>query len=425
MLLITFVAYQLLQIVVLPFFLIFILLRKFRKKPVFGKFSERIGLVPKTGNRNVIWIHAVSVGEVLSIQNFIKDIKTKNPETICYLTVGTIGGKKIAQEKLEADFVSFIPYDFLFSTMIAYKRINPSKIIIVEAETWPNLITLAHFKKIPLYLINARISPRSKNRYFKMKKIIAPLFNTFEKIYTQSEDDRKNFINLGVKENKLENLGNIKAYNVIRKVTEKEAQEIDSEEKSKQTLLVGSVHPGEIDIYLKMFCDLKKTFKDLKIIIAPRHFHWKEELIKKVKNTGFDFTVWDNENKPKDTWEILLVCKLGELFKLYKEASIFYLGGTFVPIGGHNLLEPAVWSNPILIGPHYQNNIDIVNKLSKNNGVVIAKNEQALTEKTKSLIVNNQARVNLGKNARKWLLTEGSIVESKLNKFSQVFSQPK
>lgn len=143
-----FILYQIIQILLFPFFIIFIIFRKIKKKPIFGSFKERFGFVPKSlKNKNIYWIHAVSVGETLSIQNIINKIKKEIPNSFCYLTVGTIQGKKIAKQKNIADIVSFIPYDFLLTMYLGLKRIKPYKIIIVEAETWPNFLFLAKIKK--------------------------------------------------------------------------------------------------------------------------------------------------------------------------------------------------------------------------------------------------------------------------------------
>lgn len=400
----------------LPFITGYLIFRKIKKKPVFGNFFERVGLVPHecvphkcvphVKNKTVVWLHAVSVGEVLSIQTIIEKIKKNSPETVCYLTVGTITGKKIAQEKLNADIVSFLPFDFLLFMLLAYRRINPKKIIIVEAEIWPNLLMLAYFKKIPIYLINARMSPRSKPRYHRFKFFLLPLFNIFKKIYTQSEYDKKEFENFGIKKEKLEVLGNIKIYNVLEKHKKFNKKNL-FEKNTEKLLLAGSIHPGEEEIYLNLYKKLKTKFDNLKIILAPRHFHWKNELVKKVTETGHKFFIWDENNKitPENytNSDIVLVCTLGELFGLYKHADIFYLGGTFVPKGGHNLLEPAVWSTPTIIGPHYFNNKVIVQDLIAHGGLSLALNTLELEEKTCELLENDPTRILVGKNARLWL----------------------
>ncbi len=447
-----FIVYQILQIILLPFFLIYLLVRKLKGKSVFGNFWERKGFVPKvsktlSSQNKVVWIHAVSVGEILSIQNLIDQIKTKDKNAICYVTTGTPTGKKMAQKNLNADFISFLPFDFLFCMFLAFKRIKPTSIIIIEAEIWPNFLLLSKWFKIPTFLLNARISTRSKNKYHKLKFIFKPLFNIFNLIFTQSEDDKINFKSLGIKAGKLKVLGNIKTLNVLVKKEEsiKKNPEEYSFRPEHPTLLVGSVHPGELDVYLNLYKNLKTKFPDLKLILAPRHFHWKQELINKIESLNLKnktertqkikYFMWD-ENIPAtpfalrrseatsrrviaktvfDQNDILLVCKLGELFKLYQLCDIFYLGGTFVPVGGHNLLEPAVWAKPSMIGPHYQNCKDIADQLEKHNALFKTSSEDELLQKTILLLENKTLCNQTGKNAFDWLKNESINVQNNLD----------
>lgn len=422
-----FVLYQLIQILLFPFLIIFILLRKLKRKPIFGSFSERFGVVPKSPkNKKIIWVHAVSVGEVLSVQSTIAKIKKEIPNVFCYLTVGTLTGKEIAKKKQIADIVSFIPYDFLPTMLISFKRIKPNEIIIVEAETWPNLLILAKFKKIPTYIINARISKRSKPKYQKLKFIFKTLFNLCEKIYTQSKKDTVEFEKLGVTKERLITLGNIKTPNVIEKHLLQEKHKNKMLFKNinfkHPTLLIGSIHPGELDIYINLFKKLKEQLKDLKLILAPRHFHWKKELLEKLSKSNISSVSWEDNSEnitiieKLKNLDALVILKLGELFNLYPLCNIFFLGGTFVPVGGHNLVEPAVWNKVSIIGPYYFNCKVIADDLEKNNGLIKVKNENELFIQTKNLL-ENKKYIDMGKNARQWLESEVKEINKKLDKF--------
>jgi len=416
-----FIAYQLLQLCALPFFIAYIVIRKIKKREAFGFFKERMGFVPPLSsqqkNRKVIWLHAVSVGEVLSLEKIIDAIKEEHPTALCYLTVGTSTGKKVAQERLNADIVSFLPYDFLLCMLSAYHRIQPSSLLIVEAEIWPNLLILAHFKKIPITLLNARISARSKNRYTTFKRVLLPLFSLFKKIYTQSRQDMQAFKEWGIKQDKLTPMGNIKAYNVLKKKQ-------GYQSKSNQTntiLLVGSLHSGELALYLQLYATLKKETPSLKLILAPRHFHWKKELVAEVALTGYSYQQW--KGKLDLSADILLVCTLGELFSLYQHATLYFLGGTFVPIGGHNLLEPAAWSTPTIVGPHYENCRVIAKELLARNALFMVRDEKELIEQTRLLLNNPELCRRTGELANAWLKKEAAQIEQPLKTLiSQLFS---
>jgi 3-deoxy-D-manno-octulosonic-acid transferase len=413
----SFIFYQITHIFLAPFALIYIAIRKIKRKPVFGNFLERLGFITKADpSKETIWFHAVSVGEVLSIQTIVEKIKKEKPNTTCYLTVGTLTGKKIAKEKLTIDHVSFLPYDFLLPMFMAYKRIKPKKIVVVEAEIWPNLLMIANLKKIPIYLINARMNDKSKNRYNRFKFLLIPIFNLFEKIYTQSNYDKKEFEKFGIKEEKLSVLGNIKASNVLEKQKKFLASKAIKPKPKNINFLVGSLHPGELDVHLNLFKKIKKKYPDLRLTLAPRHFHWRDELIKKVHETGHSFSVWDQENKPDYDKDILLVCKLGELFLLYQQATIFFLGGTFVPIGGHNLLEPAVWGIPTIVGPYFQNCKVVADELIEHNAL-FAVNETELIKIIEKLLEDRDQLNNMGMNIGLWLKKEAGRVEKEIERF--------
>ena len=259
-LIIIFFIYNLLQIIVLPFFILYLIYRWLANKNIFGSLSERLGFVRKSPkNKKILWFHAVSVGEVLSIQEMIKKIKSDKPDTFIYLTVGTLAGKQIATKNISADIISFIPYDFLPCILLAIHRIKPDNLFIIEAEIWPNMLILSSWLKIKKYLINARVSMRSYGRYKVFKFIFAPLFNSFNAIYAQSNQDKERFITLNVDSKKITVLGDIKIFNVYQKWVS--IKDKNCEEKSNQIcntsnskiLLAGSIQPGELDIYIILF----------------------------------------------------------------------------------------------------------------------------------------------------------------------------
>lgn len=415
-----FVFYQSIQLLLLPFLIPFLFVRKMKGKSIFGSFKERFGFIPMPPkSKKIIWIHAVSVGEVLSIQNLINKIKQNNPNSFCYLTTGTIQGKNIAKANSIADQISFLPFDFLITMLLGFARINPSYIIVAEAEIWPNFLLLAKLKKIPIYLINARISKRAEKKYYRFRFLLLILFNCFNHIFTQSEKDTKSFESFGIAKEKLNTLGNIKLLNVLEKQENAPGLNLKL---NFPILLIGSLHPGELDIYLNLFKFLKTKFNTLKMIIAPRHFHWQETLIQKIENQNLRYMLWDKEKQNINivnelkTHDILLLCKLGELFNLYQLCDIFFLGGTFVPIGGHNLLEPAVWKKLSIVGPYHFNCQDTADCLEKENGLIKVKNQKELFSFVEDLLKNKSYKI-MGENAYNWLIKESSTIEEKMNNF--------
>jgi 3-deoxy-D-manno-octulosonic-acid transferase len=425
-----FIAYQLIQIIAFPLIIIIIGILQV-KRGIIGNLTQRVGWVPRsTPGRRTIWLHAVSVGEVLSLQEFIITLKSRNPIADCYVTVGTRAGMRIAQTQLtHIDHLSYMPYDFLASLWCAYARIKPAALIIVESELWPNLVSIGHYKKVPLILLNARISQRSRKRQALVRHFFNQLYNYFDLILAQSEQDKKNFDALGITA-PVSVLGNLKAYNVVGKM-----ESMFTARRSRNpTLLVGSLHPGEADIYLTLFTTLHLTHNNLRLILAPRHFGWQEELIAKVQQTGLRFFVWTEGMIPAlahhemrgqklgeifENYDIILVCTLGELFSLYQYADVFFLGGTFIPVGGHNLLEPAVWGVPTLVGPHYHNCTDIVERLRKVDGIAQVNTPEELESTTRMMLEHHTRRHAIGSRSQTWLHDEARAVQQVVEKLVQ------
>lgn len=422
-----FFVYNAGHIILFPFLLGCVLWYFYSRKN-FASLPARFGFIPKSPSyRPITWIHAVSVGEILSIEYVIKHIKQKNPDTFCYITTGTITGKVMAEKFLSADCISYLPFDFLPSMLLAFSRIKPNKIIIIEAEIWPNLIMLARWKKIPLYLMNARISDRSYKRYRLLQFFFTPLFNSFTSIHTQSALDTDRFISLGVIARQITLLGNIKTLNVLKKKEETPTPIYLRDTLSLPgsttgpILLVGSIHPGELDIYLEVYTKLKKNYKGLKLILAPRHFTWKQELVQKVTQSGYTHFLWEKSltqpfNTLVATHDIILVCVLGELFNLYSMCDIFFLGGTFVPVGGHNLLEPAVWAKSCIIGPYNHNCIDIAQQLQKHHGLIIVQNKEQLFCTAQAWLQNPNTNKQVGQANYQWLVQQAHTIETQIKK---------
>ncbi len=430
-LLLIFIFYQLIQLISLPFVGLYILLRKIKKKPVFGSFRQRMGFVPKSdASKKVFWLHAVSVGEVLSMQRLIDELKKQHENAFCYVTTGTLAGKKMAHQQLNADQVSFMPYDFLLPMFSAFGRIKPAAIIAIEAEIWPNFLILATWKKIPMYLLNARINKRSEKWLQHLSFIFAPLYQTFTHIYTQSEQDVVTIQNMfSIDAAMISFLGNIKAFNVELKKQEAEKflEATLCKEGMRATLLVGSVHPGELEVYLEVYQSLKPKYRDLKMIIAPRHFNWKEDLMHKIEQIDASYVMWDQEriieSIPQfvDTvlaqHDILLVCTIGKLFNLYPLADIFCLGGTFVPVGGHNLLEPAVWGRPSIVGPYHANCQDHADQLQHAGALAKVDNLKDLQNHLEMLLEDHAVRKTMGDNASAWLEDQAREVHGRIKHF--------
>lgn len=417
-----FLIYQLATILVLPLVPFYLLYRKLKGKVVFGSLAERMGFVPKIRKkpRPRIWLHGASVGEALCLGGLINEIKKQNSFATCYVTTVTTSGQQVARQSLGAEEYSLLPYDFASTLSRAFVRIKPTALVIVENDFWPNLLMYAYLTRVPVYLLSARLHEKSFARYKRMAWFLRPLLSRAQQVLVQTQDDATRFAQLGVPQEKIVVLGDLKALSVLGK-----QERMQTPVRAKNpTLLVGSLHPGEADVYLQLFAKLKAQTPELRMILAPRHFHWQQELETKIKNLGFSYALWDNGHEITDvsgaieTHDILLVCTLGKLFSLYGHADIFYLGGTFVPIGGHNLLEPAVWGVPAVVGPHHQNCARVAQELVDVGGALIAHDEKELDTISQFLLSDNIKQTQRGQAAQNWVKSEAKQVRTLIEKLA-------
>ena len=423
-----FCAYQAIQITLAPLIIIYIIYRQRRSKLSWLSLAQRLGFTTtiKYADRHkkIIWIHAVSVGETNSIQAFIAQLKREKPDHIIYVTAGTTTAHTIGQKILQADYFGIMPYDFLPCMLLAFWRIRPSSLTTVEAEWWPNLFLIARFLQIPIYGLNTRLSVRSLATYQRFAFIVKPLFQCFSHIFVQTADDKKNFESFGVMSSDITVLGNLKAYNVQ---VNQESYAKPADTNQPLTLLVGSLHPGELSYYLTMYQNLKRDFPALRLIIAPRHFSWQQELEQKLTALPYKSLIITPATPEKcnslieqHDAEIIAVCRLGELFSIIPYADIYYLGGTFVPVGGHSLLEPAVWGVPTIIGPHYFMTTELADQLESAGGLFKTSDGRTLEQTTRTLLNNQPKRHAAGKTSGSWLQTEATKVAEHLETLSQL-----
>lgn len=430
---VSFIFYAFFQLLFLPIVIPYTFIKNIQASDTTTIVAEQTGFIPASDtSKNVIWIHGLSAGEISSTQELVSEIKRNVANAACYITSGTEEGKKTAQQQLNPDYTSLIPHDDPVAMALAFSRINPKAIIVLEHEVKPTMVMLARLKSIPVYLLNAQYTSNTVKSLESYGFLYRSVFNSFHTIFVQSENDKAAFQKAGIVTDTMHAIGNIKAYNVLPK-KEALAPKIDGflshykKQKNKPTImLVGSVHKGEVDHYLKLFAELKPKNPQLKMILAPRYFDWKNELKQKLEKTGYETTVFDDAtscpNEPEQLLEfitkklllqndIVAICLLGKLFAMYPLADLFFLGGTFLPpVGGHNLLEPAAWSNPTILGPCYQNTKDIADELKAHDAVIQVQNEQELIEQARILLKDEPKRIAMGARAGQWLAQEADRV---------------
>ncbi|MFH0826382.1 MAG: 3-deoxy-D-manno-octulosonic acid transferase [Candidatus Omnitrophota bacterium] len=376
-----FIVYDLIFLLVGIFFLpVYFFRRKFH-----SGFLARLGFLPKESRFDrPIWIHAVSVGEVNAISALLQELRKANPGKQIVISTVTATGNRMAQAIAQGkDFVTYLPLDLGFAVKSAIDRINPSLFIIVETEIWPNLLTYLHRKRIPVITVNGRISDRSFKGYLSLKFLLKPILAKVALFCMQSELDAKRLKRLGVSQEKIQVTGNMKfdAKIELEKKEKKDTQaELGLGPKDK-LLVAGSTHRGEEEIVLAAYRQLLREFPHLKLLIAPRHIERSQDIEKIVSRFGFHGIFVSS--RPRECHScavtpVFILDKLGELISFYSIADIVFVGGSLIKKGGHNILEPAFLSKPILFGPHMFNFRDIEDLFLADQAALMVQDEEEL-----------------------------------------------
>ena len=342
-------AWTLIVLLGLPVFSVIKNRRFFQR--VFLKFPAR---APRGRS---IWVHALSVGEVTSAIPLIKVLKFQFPQKDIVFTVTTRQGMEIARREIggEAGFILQMPVDFWWSINKLIQYINPDLFILVETDIWPGLITLLKKKDIKTVLINGRISPRTLRSYKKFRFFIRRLFDAFELCMMQTDLDRKRLQSIGVAPEKVQTTGNIKFDMDRRPMNDKEHQGLLKAlhiESRDAVWVAGSTHEGEEKIILEVYKKLRPICSPLRLIIAPRNIDRADDVKSLCLGMGFKALLKTDLNRDGMLYDVLVLNTIGELGRIYGIGKVSFVGGSLVPQGGHNLLEPAGFGHPVLFGPH-------------------------------------------------------------------------
>jgi len=416
--------YNLLLILLLPILFIRLLFKQIKSKDYQkfsqqGRWKERLGYTPDFSfDRSPIWIHSVSVGEFIAILPLISLLQKSHPDIPIIITTTTMTGSDQVLNTL-GDKVKhvYIPWDLANTMARFYNNIKPRVALIMETEIWPNLLFEAKKANIPVFLINARMSEKSTNSYQRIAGLTTKMLNSFTHICVQNEMDKQRFVSLGANQKKLNITGNIKFDLTINTVLLEEAKQIkqqlcwQAEERKNKSqlqpciLLASSTHPGEDELMLDLYQQLKQTYPQLKLILVPRHperfkqvktiaQQYSEHIVSRssLNNNGYSI-----ENKHFD---ILIGDSLGEMTLYYSMADIVIMGGTFVSHGGHNILEPAALSKPIFYGESMYNFASINNDFLTQNASIQVKQMDELEAKLIYYLENVQLLEQLGDRAK-------------------------
>ena len=333
---------------------------KFRFKEKFCFFSK------KRGNGKLIWFHGSSVGEILSVIPLIEKLEKKKKIDKILITSSTLSSSKVLSNfKLKKTIHQFFPID---SNLLTKKFLNywkPSAAIFIDSEIWPNILLNVKKKKIPLILLNARITKKSYNRWKIISYTAKKLFQNFDICFSQNQETRKYLKSLGAK--KIKFLGNLKFSESKSQKNYNFHNKLKKIFKYKRIWCAASTHNSEEKICDLAHKKLKSKYKNLLTIIIPRHIQRSNNIINEIKDLDLNVQIRSADNKISKNTDIYLVDSYGETKSFYKICKTVFLGGSLINHGGQNPLEPARFGCKILHGPYVQNFTEVYNFLEKNN----------------------------------------------------------
>lgn len=423
-----FFAYNILSIFLLFPVILYHLYRSVKRgRP--PAFRERFGFLSPTElaittGKPVIWLHAVSVGESIAARPLLKALRYSYPKHIIVISNTTETGRAISSTFPEKDICIYFPFDFLPAVCNTLKTIKPSLIIIMETEIWPNFTREANLRGIPIILANGRISDRSYSRYLKFRWFFSHALKYFSTLCMQTEIDKKRIIAIGAPNQRTVTLGNLK-YDIpvsIPDNTEKQRLRNNFSIPAEMIVITaGSTHAGEEKIILKIYQELATSFDNIFLVLVPRHPERCPEVVDIIKglNLIFESRTALSLDKKFKSGEVLLVDSIGEMMAMYKLSDIAFVGGSLVPTGGHNLLEPASVGVPTVFGSFMTNFREITELVLQYGAGIQVETVDELQSSMNTLIINIELRRVLGQNGLKMIRDKGGATKRHLEVISR------
>lgn len=394
--------YTLIFALALPWIFLRLIIRSLKLPAYRKRLLERLGIYtnffPAT---NGIWIHAVSVGEVVAALPLIKALQQRsNPLPITVTTTTPTGSQRVLQSLDSTVFHVYLPYDIPWALKGLIKKLQPSCLIIMETELWPNLLHECSRQQIPVIIANGRISDRSFKGYLRFKWFIANILRQVTLVAAQSATDAARFVQLGLEPQKVQVAGNLKFEVQPNSIQQKQGITLKNSIAKRKIWVAASTHANEEEMVLQAYKKIKQQIPELLLILVPRHPDRFNTVANLLQQHNYNFVRHSSSNAIVDATEIILGDTMGELQMFYAAADIAFVGGSLVPVGGHNLLEPAMFGVPSITGPNTENFKDITKLLFDAGAIRIVPNVTELAPQIFRLLQQPELLKEMGQKAR-------------------------
>ncbi len=382
--------------------------------------SERLGMVPariRNSRQRSIWVHAVSVGEVLAVTDLVRRMRTEFPEHRLVVSTTTDTGQRLAADRFGAENVFYFPFDFASSARRYISALRPDLVVIAETEFWPNFLRAVRESGAHVAIVNARISDRSLPGYRRWRKLLVGVLRSVDLFLAQTPEDARRLAEIGAAADRVLVSGNLK-FDVAPPPAPPIVSQLRSvlaEFRAGPVLVCGSTVEGEEPLLLSAFEKLLSGHPAAVMLLAPRHPERFDEVERLLQQSRIKFWRRSQWNNGPVNGSVLLIDSIGELSSLYSLADLAFVGGSLVPRGGHNIIEPTQYGVPILVGKHTENFRDII-ELFLNRDAVRVVGQDDLSLAFVELLADETGRRALGRRALETLESQRGATQFTLQK---------
>ena len=395
--------YTIAMYLVTPLLVLRLLARGVRSRPYHRRWPERFGFFDAPGFNGSLWIHAVSVGEVNAAEPLIKALQRDYPNApLVITTVTPTGTARVHQLFGDSVFHVYLPYDLPFSVNRFMQRVRPRLALIVETEIWPNLYFACRKRGIPLMIVNARLSERSLRGYKPLRSLVRSSLRCVQQIAAQSRTDAARYRLLGADPRQMVVTGNMKFDMPIPCGAVGDGAAMREHWGTRRPVwMAASTHEGEELAILQAHLEVLKRLPDALLLLAPRHPERFRVVEQSVRSLGFTVASYSVDGLPLPMHQVFVIDAMGRLMPFFAASEVAFVGGSLVPIGGHNVLEPAALSIPVLVGPYTFNFEEITLSLMQQGGAERVASNEALGPDVLALLLDPAKRERMGQAAQK------------------------
>jgi 3-deoxy-D-manno-octulosonic-acid transferase len=397
------ILYTVLLYLVIPFVILHLTWRGFRNRGYWRRWGERFGFFPEPALSDPIWLHAVSVGEILAAAPLVRALLDRYPERSLVVTTTTpTGSERVRALFGERVFHVYVPYDLPGAVRRFLDRVRPQMSVVMETELWPNLFRTCSRRGIPLIVANARLSDKSLRGFQHVRTLLRLMLSRIDLIAARGPKDAERFMALGAAADRTRVVGNIKFDTELPTVVQGQARKLRQQwGEARPVWIAGSTHEDEEAQVLECHARIRQRHPGALLILVPRHPERFDRVARLCEAREFETVRRSSGRDCSSETSVLLGDTMGELVLFYAASDVAFVGGSLVPVGGHNMLEPVSLGVPVVVGPHLHNFEELSEALFEAGGARRVRNREELDSVVSELLSDVEARRAMAENGSK------------------------